>query len=154
MYAEFLPHDTRYPIILPRKNCVTRIIVKYHHDKGEHVCGTNQTLSAMSVKYWIISGREEIRQYETDCYECKRHKAKTGQQLMAPLPEIRLKAPLKAFARTAVDYAGPFITVQGRGKRREKRYLCLFTCLTSRAVHLEIAYGLDTDSFLNAFYRR
>ena len=29
-YAEFLPYDTRYPIILPMKNWVTRLIVKYH----------------------------------------------------------------------------------------------------------------------------
>lgn len=72
---------------------------------------------------------------------------------MAPLPGIRLKIPLHAFARTAVDFGGPFITVQGRGKRQEKRYLCLFTNVNSRAVHLEVAYGLDTDSFLNAFYR-
>ena len=72
---------------------------------------------------------------------------------MAILPKIRLKMPLRAFARTVVDFGGPFITMQGRGKRRAKRYLCLFTCLTSRAVHLEIAYGLDTDSFLNAFCR-
>ena len=72
---------------------------------------------------------------------------------MAPLPKIRLKLPLRAFARTAVDFAGPFVTIQVRGKKRAKRYLCLFTCLTSRAVHLEMAYGLDTDSFLNAFYR-
>lgn len=66
---------------------------------------------------------------------------------MAPLPLKRLETSLKAFTKVAVDFGGPFITMQGRGKRRgkrrEKRYLCLFTCLTSRAVHLEMAYGLD-----------
>ena len=72
---------------------------------------------------------------------------------MAPLPKIRLNTPLRAFARIAVDYAGPFLTIQGRGRARQKRYLCLFTCLLCRAVHLEISFGLDTDSFLNCFNR-
>ena len=75
------------------------------------------------------------------------------QQIMAPLPLSRIKTSLRAFTKTTVDFGGPFVTVQGREKRREKRYLCLFTCMTTRAVHLEIAYGLDTDLFLNAFYR-
>ena len=70
---------------------------------------------------------------------------------MARLPKIWLKFPLIAFAWVAVGYAGPFITVQGRGQRRAKRYLSLFTCLTSRAVHLEMSYGMETDSFLSAF---
>ena len=72
---------------------------------------------------------------------------------MAPLPISRLRKSLQAFTRTAVDFGGPFITVQGQGKRCAKRYLCLFTCLGTRAVHLEIAFGLDTDCFLNSFYR-
>ena len=151
-YANYLSFETKHPIILPPKNWVTQLIVKMHHEKVRHF-GTNQTLSSLSTKYWILQGREEIREWEKECQMCRRKKAKVANQIMAPLPKIRLKMPLHAFARTAVDFAGPFYTVQGRGKRRAKRYLCLFTCLLSRAVHLEMAYGLDTDAFLNAFYR-
>ena len=152
-YAEYLPFDVRYPIILPRKNWVTKLIVKSFHEQSNHSAGTNHTLSLISARFWIMQGREEIREWEAECYECRKRKAKAARQIMAPLPKIRLKLPLRAFARTAIDYAGPFTTIQGRSKKRMKRYLCLFTCLTTRAVHLEMAYALDTDSFLNAFYR-
>ena len=86
---------------------------------------------------------------------CKRRTTKTATQIMAPLPSGRLKlpSPLRSFVHTALDFAGPFLTIRGRGRCREKRYLCLFTCMTTRAVHLEMAYGLDTDSFLQAFFR-
>ena len=72
---------------------------------------------------------------------------------MAPLPKSRLQQTMRAFERVSVDYGGPYLTKQGRGKTRAKRYLCLFTCLATRAVHLEMAYALDTDSFINAFSR-
>ena len=152
-YADFLPYDVRYPIILPRRNWVTKLIVKYYHEMGHHNAGTNQTLSALSTKYWIIAAREEIAEWEKQCAICIKRKAKCAQQIMAPLPLNRIKSSLRTFVRTAVDFGGPFVTIQGRGKQRQKRYLCLFTCLASRAVHLEVAYGLDTDSFLRAFYR-
>lgn len=151
-YAEVLPYDARCPIILPRRNRVTSLIVNHYHEQNDHG-GTNHTLLALSAHYWIVHAREEIRDVERSCPECKRRKAKPLQQIMAPLPSIRLQMPLRAFTHTSVDYGGPFITVQGRGRRREKRYLCLFTCLATRAVHLEMAYSLDTSSFLNAFYR-
>ncbi|KAL4238005.1 hypothetical protein ACF0H5_002716 [Mactra antiquata] len=152
MFAEFVSYDCRYPIILPRNSFVTELIVKHYHEKGKH-SGTNYTLSLLSTHYWIIAAREVIREVEKNCSTCRRNKAKPSEQIMAPLPAARTGMPMRAFAHTAVDYGGPFETIQGRGKVREKRYLCLFTCLATRAVHLEMAYKLDTSSFLNAFYR-
>ena len=152
-FAEFLPYNTRFPIILPRGSWTTKLIVKHFHEAGHHVSGTNHILANLSTKYWIPAAREEIRQWENECNECKRRKARVAQQIVAPLPLVRLRLPLRAFARVSVDYGGPLITVQGRGKRREKRWLCLFTCLTCRAVHLEMSFGLDTDSFLKCFVR-
>ena len=69
---------------------------------------------------------------------------------MAPLLICRLNS-VRAFEKIGVDYAGPFLTKQGRGKTEVKRYLYLFACLTTRAVHLEMANSLDTDSFIHAF---
>ena len=86
---------------------------------------------------------------------CKRRKAKQVEQIMAPLSIYHfLKPSLRTFVWTAVDFAGPFMTKQGRGKSRCKCYLCLFTCLATRAVHLEMTYyGLDSDSISKTFCR-
>ena len=80
-YADFLPHDVRHPIVLPRKHWVTKLIVKYYHEKGNHNSGTNQTLSLLSTKYLIIAAREEIIEWERECAICKRRKAKHTEQM-------------------------------------------------------------------------
>ena len=69
---------------------------------------------------------------------------------MADLPSDRMQeAP--PFTYCAVDYLGPFYIKE---KRKElKRFGCLFTCLTSRAVHIEISNTLETDSFNMALRR-
>ena len=69
---------------------------------------------------------------------------------MANLPDDRLE-PAPPFTFCAVDYFGPWYVKEGR--RELKRYGVLFTCLTSRAVHLEVASSLSTDSFLSAYRR-
>ncbi|XP_022808942.1 uncharacterized protein LOC111345923 [Stylophora pistillata] len=146
-FAGFLPCDTRFPIILPRGHWVTKLIVKHYHERGNHAVGLNFTLFQLSKRFWIIAAREEIHQRDRECNECKRERNKPACQIMAPLPQMRLHFSFRPFAQTAVDFVGPFYTVQGRGKPQQKRWLCLFACLETRAVHLEMACGLDTDLF-------
>ena len=153
-FAEDLPYDTRHPIILPKDHPVTRLIVVHAHEKLGHGTGTEHLLTELRSRFWIVKGRLTVRTVIRSCPECRRRfLAKPAGQKMAPLPTSRLTLPLRSFERIGTDFAGPFLTKQGRGKSRMKRYLCLFTCLATRAVHLEMAYSLDTDSFINAFVR-
>ena len=85
---------------------------------GCHNARTNQTLSALSTKYWIIATREAILEWEKECAVCQKRKAKVAQQIMALLPLNRLTTSFRAFTKVAVDFGGPFLTVQGRGKPR------------------------------------
>ena len=73
---------------------------------------------------------------------------------MASLPAHRLTPFLPAFSYTGIDYFGPLtVKVGGRGRRHEKRWICLFTCLTTRAVHLEVSNGLSVEDFMLCFSR-
>ena len=151
-YAESLPWETRYPIILPTNDSLTELIIKDAHEQMQHG-GTNHVLHFLSAKYWILSGREEIRKWENKCNMCKRRKRSPATQIMAPLPKCRSAKSLKSFTLVSLDFAGPIKTKQGRGKVRLERYICLFTDLEIRAVHLEVAYALTTDSFLMSLSR-
>ena len=70
---------------------------------------------------------------------------------MADLPSQRTDSSSPPFTYVGADYFGP-IMVKNKGKV-EKRYGCLFTCLVTRAVHLEVSRSLDVDSFLLALRR-
>ena len=151
--ADELSYNTRHPILLPKEHVVTRLIIKDAHEELGHGSGVEQVLILLRSRFWIVKGRRAVRSIVESCAQCRRRfSVKTAEQKMAPLPRPRLQS-LRAFERVGVDYGGPFLTKQGRGKAKAKRYLCLFTCLATRAVHLEISYSLDTASFINAFTR-
>ena len=103
----------------------------------------------------MVHVREQVKRVMRECFECaRRFRSKPAHQQMAPLPNIRLQQSSRPFESCAVDFGGPFLTKQGRGRVREKCYLCLFLCLKTHCCHLEMASSLvDTDAFLNAFVR-
>jgi len=70
---------------------------------------------------------------------------------MAALPAFRTTAYEPCFTHTGVDYFGP-LNIK-RGRSLVKRWGAIFTCLNSRAVHLELASSLETDCFINLLRR-
>jgi hypothetical protein len=103
-----------------------------------------------SSGFWIIGGRSAVASHISKCIKCRKLRGSLQEQKMADLPEDRLD-PAPPFTYSAVDYFGPWLIKEGR--RQVKRYGVLFTCLASRAIHLETANSLDTSSFLNAYRR-
>lgn len=70
---------------------------------------------------------------------------------MGDLPSFRVTPDEPPFHCTGVDFFGSLSIKQGRST--VKRYGCLFTCLNSRAIHLELAYDLSASSFINVLKR-
>ncbi len=139
--------DTRHPIILPSKSKLTERIVHQVHLSTGH-SSPWRTLPEIQREYWIPSPRRVIKRVVSNCSLCRRFSAKSMTPMMAALPASRLKPFQPPFAFTGVDYFGPIEVTLFR--RKVKRWGCLFTCMTSRAVHFEMAYGLDADSFIAA----
>lgn len=150
LQASSLPVESKHPVILPKNNHVSDLILRNIHLSSNHG-GRNHMLSTLRQKYWIVNAPSAIRKLISKCTICRRLDSHVGEQKMANLPEDRLIPDEPPFTRVGVDYFGPFEIKQRRC--RLKRYGVIFTCLTCRAVHLEVATSLDTDSYINALRR-
>lgn len=147
-YCNF-PTDIKHPILLPSNHHVNKLIVQQAHLSLRHTTA-ERTLVAVHKKYWIPRGRASVNSIIKNCLDCKRFRAKPDIPMMSLLPVNRLQDDRPAFSNTGIDYFGPVPTTVAR--RTEKRWGIIFTCLVSRAVYLEMAYSLDTSSFLMAFW--
>ena len=142
--------DMKHPIVVPQHSRFTELLIQQHHLEVGH-SGACHTWASLRRKYWIIKGSAAVRKSIGKCISCVKRNSAVGKQLMADLPSCRLQFDKPPFSCTGVDYFGPLSVKQGRSV--VKRYGCVFTCLTTRAVHIEIAHSLNTDSFINALRR-
>ncbi len=137
-------------MILPGKSHVSHLIVKQCHEETKHQ-GKGITLNEVRSRgYWLVGGSSVISSYISKCVKCRRLRGSVEDQKMADLPADRLE-PAPPFTYCAVDYFGPWFIKDGR--KEMKRYGVLFTCMASRAIHLECANSMDTASFINALRR-
>ena len=145
-----LTWSMKHPVILPKGHRISSMILEDQHRRSGCM-GKNMVLCAVREKFWIVGANQLIRKIVSGCLLCRKRKGKVGQQLMASLPSDRVDSDSPPFTNVGIDYFGPFHVTHGR--RSEKRYGVIFTCLSSRAIHLEMAYSLDTDACINALRR-
>ena len=145
-----LPIDTKHPFILPSRHALTRLIILNEHLQAGHA-GPAYTLMLSRQRFWIIFGIGSVKHYIAECGECALRKAKPIRQLMADLPSLRVTIANKPFQICGTDFLGPILYRQNRSEC--KAWGLLFTCLSTRCLHVEIVTGLDLNNFLLAFLR-
>ena len=149
-----LKWESKYPIYLPKEARLSLLIIKELHDNA-HNCGINNLLAMLRQRYWVPQGRRTVKNAifskETRFLHCIRYKLDAYKlPSEPPLPHQRV-LQFRPFLHIGVDYFGP-IRVQGVNEE-EKVWVAIFTCMSCRAIHMEVVPDCSTSSFLTCFRR-
>ena len=149
-----ISESTKFPVLLPSRHVYSEMIIKESHNFVFHN-GVKETLNVARQRYWILRGREAVKQIVSQCVVCKKFEGLPFKQGPFPdLPQLRVDDS-PPFTYTGLDFAGPLYVHESSGDscKATKVYVLLFTCASTRAVHLEIVERLDVETFLRAFRR-
>ncbi|XP_021372003.1 uncharacterized protein LOC110462388 [Mizuhopecten yessoensis] len=145
----------RHPIILPKHHHISVLLVRFYHQKVWHQGRHFTEGSVRSAGFWIVGSKRLISSEIAKCIVCRKLRGHLGWQHMADLPVDRLK-PAPPFSYVGVDAFGPWPIVYRRtrgGAANQKRWALLFSCLVTRAIHIEVIEELSSSSFINALRR-
>ena len=153
--CKFTDYNAANPVILPRNQHITKLIVSDVHRKFNHQ-HHETIINEIRQHYRIPHLKATYRAIRKECQRCKNERAAPQPPAIADLPQGRIAVFAQPFTHMGVDYFG-LMTVSV-GRRGEKRWVVLATCLTTRAIHLELAHTMTTDSCImairNIFARR
>ena len=145
-------HNTKFPYLLPENHRLTTLIVYATHATQLHG-GTHATVTALRQCFWIPAARRVVAKLLRKCVICRRV---AGKPFPTPDPPPLLLARVQdgpPFSVTGVDFTGAMYVKSEGATGEYKVYVCLFTCASTRAVHLEVVTNLTEETFLQAFRR-
>lgn len=150
-----LEHAEKKPLVLPKRNHISALLVSYHHKQVKHQ-GRHFTEGAVrSSGLWIIGCKRLVSSIIHGCVTCRKLRGKMEEQTMADLPPERLSTS-PPFSYVGLDVFGPWKVTARRtrgGHAESKRWAILFTCMSTRAVHIEVIESMDTSCCINALRR-
>jgi hypothetical protein len=143
--------DSKNPMLLPTRHPIVDLIVRDVHQLVKHN-GIRDTLTTIRERFWILRGRQVVKRVLRRCVVCRKAEgAAYGVPPPPDLPPSRV-AEDPPFTNVGLDFAGPlFVRTSIEGS--SKVYVLLFTCASTRGVHLELTPSLNVSSFLQAFRR-
>lgn len=150
-----MTYDQRHPIVLTGQCILSKRLMEDAHRTMRHA-GVQTCMQYLRDKYWILDLRKSMRFVIHKCIRCVLFKAVGSKQLMADLPEPRVRQPLRPFYHCGADLAGPFKVRPYAGRNvptSRSAYLVIFIDMATKAVHLELVSDLTTQSFLAALDR-
>ena len=148
-----LEQSAKHPAILHRRDNLSRLMCRHIHELNQHI-GPTGLLGLLSSDYRIVGAKYLVREISRSCVTCRKVYARTSEQLMGQLPPTRL-TPAPAFTHVGADFAGPFTLKKGHTRKPTfiKAYVCLFICLSMKAIHLELVMDLTVEAFVACLKR-
>ena len=150
-----LTANEKHPVIIPKKSHVAILLFRHFHLKIHHQGRHMTEGSIRAAGYWIVGMKGLVTSEIHKCVTCRRLRGKMETQIMSDLPRDRL-TPSPPFTYVGVDAFGHWNVVTRKtrgGSANSKRWAILFTCLSSRAIHIEVVEEMSASSFWNAVRR-
>ena len=147
-----LDYNERNPVLLNSTSHLSELLIRYAHEQCKHL-GVDSTLNFLRRSgFWLTQARGTVHRLIKGCVTCQRFnnrafKAPPGTVL--PVDRVNETIPFKI---TGMDYTGHF-HVQSDRETTTKYYILIFTCMVTRAVHLELLNDMTTEAFVMAFIR-
>ena len=149
-----LSHSQQHPVIVDSKDSIIKKYFSHLHICLIH-CGPSLLLCRTGARLHVLGARHLSRNVCGQCVTCRRKTPRPVPQMMGMLPTERTTPGNATFTDTGLDFAGPFDIKMGHTRRpvKLKAYICIFVCLATKAVHLEVTSDLTTETFIPCLRR-
>ncbi|CAL4161569.1 unnamed protein product, partial [Meganyctiphanes norvegica] len=147
---------SNYPVLFGTSHKLTQLMLWNIH-RSENCPGYSYAMHRVKRDMYFPKFKITLRKTLNKCAKCRIHKARAyAYPGNPPLPACRTEAKTP-FEFCGLDYAGP-IDIDSHDFRGQM-YICVFTCLVTRACHLVMVPDTSAPAFFDAlrdlatFYR-
>ncbi|EGT56834.1 hypothetical protein CAEBREN_32851 [Caenorhabditis brenneri] len=152
-----LENEAHHLILVHKKHPLARLLMVGTHEKNAHA-PVNYLVAALRSRFWIQAASQLADSVVRTCVSCQKAKNKAfPYPFSRKSPRFRT-TPSTPFQHVGLDYLGPLEFIRDDGYKVGKAYCLVYTCLVTRAAHLELLPDASSETYIqgliNIFSRR